>query len=93
MEELTEGAFKGILKVMSLAIRLLIWLIWECCFEVIGWYVGWPICRVLSFGHLPENSISEDNRASTLTNLLVSLVGVVALIGIASILVVLVGAG
>ncbi|NRB42280.1 MAG: hypothetical protein HRU20_28060 [Pseudomonadales bacterium] len=93
MEELAEGAFKGILKVISLAIRSLIWLILEFFFEVIGWYVGWPICRVLSFGHYPENEISDHEQASKITVFVVSLVGVIVLIGIATALAILVGAG
>ncbi len=93
MEELAEGAFKGVLKVFSLVVRSLIWLIWEFCFETIGWYIGWPVFRTLSFGHYPENSINDQDQASLLTNLLVSLVGVIVLIGIATMLAILVGAG
>ena len=59
MEELAEGALKGILRLMGSGVRILIWLIWDLWFEIIAWYVGWPICRVVSFGKARRESIHQ----------------------------------
>lgn len=91
MEELAEGAVKGILRLVGVFVRSLIWLIWELCFETIAWYVGWPVCRVISFGKLPEEAINGHERAPTLTNFIVSMVGLVSLFGAAIVIAQLVG--
>lgn len=93
MEELAEGALKGILRLMGTGVRFLIWLIWEFCFETIAWYVGWPICRVISFGKAPTESIHQYEQAGGLTAFTVSLVGFASLVGIAALIANLVGAG
>jgi hypothetical protein len=93
LEELAEGAVKSVLRLAGLLIRSLIWLIWECLFETIAWYVGWPICRVLSFNQYPKASITEHEQAGTLTNVLVSTVGLGALIFLAYVISQLTGAG
>ena len=86
MEELGEGAAKGITRLLSWIIRPVIWLVWELCFEVIAWYVGWPVCRVLSLGRFPGEAIGEHERASTLTHCFVSGVGLVLILGVAALL-------
>lgn len=91
MEEIAEGALKGLLRLASLVVRSLIWLIWELCFETIAWYVGWPICRLVSFGNFPRESINDHEQASTLINFVVSVVGLLWLFGAAVLLARLVG--
>ncbi len=83
MEELADGALKGLLRLVSIVVRVLIWLIWEFCFETVAWYVGWPVCRAISLGKLPQESITDHERASSLTNFIVSMVGLVSLFGTA----------
>ena len=80
MEELAEGVFKGLLRLVSVVVRSLIWLIWEFCFEIVAWYVGWPICRVISVGNLPRESITEHEQASNWTSFIVSMVGLLSLV-------------
>ncbi len=93
MEELAEGALKGALRLVGVLVRALIWLVWEFCFEGIAWYVGWPICRALSLGRLPQEAMTEHEQASNLTNCTVSLVGLVGLIGLAVLIAKLAGSG
>ncbi|QFT54434.1 hypothetical protein [Microbulbifer sp. THAF38] len=93
MEEIAEGALKGLLRLVSVVVRSLMWLIWELCFEVIAWYVGWPICRAISFGKLPQKAITDHEQASNFTNFTVSMVGLVSLVGLAILIAKLVGSG
>ena len=80
MEEVLEGAFKAILRLASLVVRALVWLIWEFCFEILAWYVGWPVVRVLTLGHYPKEKISAHEQASNLTIFVVGISGFVFLI-------------
>ena len=82
MEELAEGTLKAILRSLGLLVRSLIWLFWELCFEEIAWYVGWPVCRAITFGKLPKEFITQRDHASYLTSFLVSLVGLLTLISL-----------
>ncbi len=91
MEELSEGAIKSVLRLLSAVVRLLIWLIWEVFFEEVAWYVGWPVTRVLSFGQYPREGFGENDRASGLTHFIVSAIGVVSLAGLAMLLMQLTG--
>jgi len=91
MEELAEGLLKATLRALGLLIRFLIWLIVELFFEVTAWYVGWPICRALSLGSWPRESIGEHELAAPLTRFTVSVVGILALLGIVILLAKLTG--
>lgn len=85
MEELAEGFFRVAMRALGVVIRALVWMIWEFCFEMIGWYAGWPVCRVLSFGKLPRESITEYEQASRFTGVVVSLVGLMSLVGVGAV--------
>lgn len=91
MEELAEGLLKATLRALGLLIRFLIWLIMELFFEVTAWYVGWPICRALSLGNWPRQSIGEHELAAPLTRFTVSVVGILTLLGIVILLAKLTG--
>lgn len=82
MEELAEAAAKTILRTLGFVVRALIWLIWEVFVHVIGWYAGWPVCRVLTLGSYPRESISQHEDAGLLTHFVVSMVGLVSLIAL-----------
>ena len=93
MDELTDGVVKTLLRLVGVLVRALVWLIWDFIFEIISWYVGWVLCRVISVGRLPQESINEHERASTLTHLIVSMVGFAFLIGLSLVIAQLVGPG
>lgn len=93
MEELTEGLLKAIMRLLGVVIRALIWLIVECFFEIVAWYVGWPICRVCSLGRYPQQSINDHEQASTLIHFVVSLIGIISLIALATLIAIMVGSG
>ncbi|SFW62834.1 hypothetical protein SAMN03159511_0420 [Pseudomonas sp. NFACC19-2] len=80
MDELAEGALKGILRFLGLIIRALIWLTYEFLFEKVAWYIGWPICRLITFNSLPREGITESERASGTTQLMVSMTGLLSLV-------------
>ncbi len=86
MEEILEGAIKGILKLASLIVRSLVWLILELFFDVIGWYVGWPIIRVLTFGRYPAVKIQDHDQAPLFTQCVVAFTGLISLLALGAVL-------
>lgn len=86
MEEVAEGIFKAFLRLASFIVRALVWLIWEMCYEIIAWYVGWPIVRLLTFGQYPREKINEHEAASNLTMFMVGTIGFVFLIVLGTVL-------
>lgn len=86
MEEVVEGAFKVVLRLFSLIVRVLVWLVWEMCYEIIAWYVGWPVIRFLTFGQYPKEKINEHEQASNLTVFVVGTIGLVFLIALGAVL-------
>ncbi|GAA6151762.1 hypothetical protein [Pseudoteredinibacter isoporae] len=82
MIDLIEVLFKDVLRLLGLLVRMVIGLMYELCFETIGWYVGWPICRLFSLKRWPEQGINDQERASQLTQCLVSIVGLVSLLAL-----------
>ena len=86
MDELGEGLFKGVLRLIGLVIRCLIWIVWELGYETICWCLGWPVCRLATFGALPKEHIRDHDKASGLTQFIVSLIGFVLLVVIASVI-------
>jgi hypothetical protein len=93
VEELAEVGLKGLLRIIGFVVRGLIWLMWEVCFEEVCWYIGWPVCRLLTFGRLPREPITHREHASNLSCFLVSLVGFGSLIGLAICISLLTGTG
>lgn len=93
MDELLEGSFRGLLYVLRGIVRLLLFQVWDLCFEVVAWYIGWPVCRVLSLGRFPKAPISAQEQESTLSGILVSIVGLLSLFGALFLISRLLGAG
>ncbi|MCP5207934.1 MAG: hypothetical protein H7A01_12060 [Hahellaceae bacterium] len=87
MEEIAEGLIKLILRSLGFLVRALIFLIYELWFEIIAWYVGWPICRIITFGYYPKVRITEHELASLWCNIVVSIIGFSSLLGLAILLV------
>ena len=86
MDDLLEELFKGLLRGASLIVRFLVWLLWGCCFEIIGWFVGWPVLRALTFNKFPTQKITEYEHAQNLTAFMVCMFGLAILVLIGAIL-------
>ena len=39
--------------------RLLLWLVWELCIEVVAWAIGWVVCKTITFGKWPNAKFNE----------------------------------
>lgn len=82
MENLSEELFKGVLRLIGYTCRLLFWLIiYGGCYRL-PWYLGWPLCRLLSLGCLPAQGIHDYRHASFATRLLVASAGLLGLYGL-----------
>lgn len=91
MEDLAEEAGKGVLRLIGVAIRSVVWLIWNLFFEILAWYAGWPICRVLSLGRYPGEGFHGYDDARPLHSFLVSLIGLVSLVALGGLIAQVVG--
>lgn len=86
MEDALEWSFKGIARVLAIAVRILVWFILELCVETVGWYVGWCVLRLLTFNCLPKEGINDYDRASFLLASVVCTAGLVFLVGVGTLL-------
>ncbi len=81
MDDLLEGSLKGVLTLASMVARCLVWLVlqvWEYCLEIILWYMGWPICHLASFGHLPKQFLNQHQQATRTSLFTVCWVGAIS---------------
>jgi hypothetical protein len=60
-------------------LRFLWWLAWDVCFQIVGWSVGWPVCRSVSLGRFPAEPFTELGGAEDFTALIVEVVGLLTL--------------
>lgn len=59
MEELADGLFRPILKLILGFLRVLQFLAWDLLFSYIGWSIGWCFYRIISFGKYPNEGIGD----------------------------------
>jgi hypothetical protein len=93
LEELAEGVIKSVLRIIGIVVRCLIWLALELFFEGVLWYIGWLVCRVISFGQYPSEKINNHDQASGFTQIFVPLIGLAALLAVAIVIAKLTGYG
>ena len=53
MEDIFEDVFTALLRGLSLVVRTVAWFLLRSC-ESVGWYIGWPILRTITFGQFPK---------------------------------------
>jgi hypothetical protein len=63
LEELVEEILKFIARLVLIAARFVVAVVWTAgelyCGKMV-WYIGWPITRVLSFNNFPKEEIHEN---------------------------------
>ena len=86
---LNDGVLKSVarllLVVVNFCVRILLFLIIDVCVDIIGWWIGWGALRLFTLGHYPSRGISEHDKYSGGFTLLVSLLGLVIVIGTATV--------
>ena len=60
--------------------RGLWWLAWDIGVELVAWSVGWPVCRVLTFGRLPRVGFKGIGEVSEWESALVEGLGILSLV-------------
>lgn len=71
----------AVARPLLLVVRFAWWLVWEWLVWEVLWWIGWPVCRVLSFGRLPQDGWREADRELDLDSTVVLLVGLLVLLG------------
>lgn len=74
------GLLKGVARIFLAFLRALLFIGWDLLFEVVGWTIGWPIYRALSFGRFPKEHIRNHEGAAWFTCLVVDLTGLAILV-------------
>jgi len=59
MEDVVEGLFKILARAILYIARGVVWIAWEFMREKFLWYLGWPVCKVMTFGKLPRVRIGN----------------------------------
>jgi hypothetical protein len=77
--DLEDLIFRPIARFALMIARALWWLGWDFFVETVGWSIGWPICRVLSFGRFPETGFGELEETPFWAAVLVEATGLAAL--------------
>ncbi|WP_196139744.1 hypothetical protein [Aliikangiella sp. G2MR2-5] len=75
MEELAEGLFKAMLRVLSGGLRVLLFIGWDLMVERVGWTIGWCFYRAVTFGKFPTENVDEIDKAPMPTQLFVEFSG------------------
>ena len=78
MEELVEGTFKLIARLLLPLLRVIIWIVWELMCEMVLWYIGWIFLRIFTFGYYPKEGFAEEDKALLHTFVFTMLVGLSA---------------
>ncbi len=64
MEELADGLFRPILRLILWALRILQFLAWELLVSYIGWSIGWFFYRVITLGNFPGENLNDLDNCS-----------------------------
>ena len=81
IDDLDDGVFRGLLRLILWLLRVLWWLAWEVGVEGIGWSIGWVVCRMLTLGHYPRVGIGQQDALPWPEALLVEITGLAVLGG------------
>ncbi|QTH62643.1 hypothetical protein J1N51_07580 [Psychrosphaera ytuae] len=68
MEDLADSFFKGIARAIG-------WLFVDLIFNFVFYYIGWPICKLVSFGKYPKPVNYDYLHTENRQGLLCSFVG------------------
>ena len=73
MEDIASEIGKGLLRGVG-------YVLVEVLFNFVFYYIGWPICKILSFGNYPKKPSNDYLYTSTRQGLLCSFVGFAAVV-------------
>ncbi|WP_415891499.1 hypothetical protein ACMXYN_08925 [Neptuniibacter sp. PT8_73] len=79
MEELAEGIFKPIFRLVLWILRILQFLAWDLLVSSVGWSIGWFFYRTITFGYFPKESLGDLESCSWSKALFVELTGLAIL--------------
>lgn len=80
MVELAETFVRPVLGIVLAILRGLLWLGWEVGFHIIGWTVGWVVCKIVTFGHLPDAAYSDVDNVDFWVALTIQIIGLLVLL-------------
>lgn len=79
VDDVLDGLFKPIFKLILAILRILHFIAWDLMFSFVGWSIGWCFLRVITFGYFPSENIGELESCSWVKALFVEIVGLVIL--------------
>jgi len=81
MEELVDGIFRPIFKLILWVLRILQFIAWDLLVSYVGWSIGWFFYRTITFGRFPSEGLGELDNCSCSKAVLVEFTGLAILAG------------
>ncbi len=81
MEDLTDGIFRPIIRLILGVLRVFQFIAWDLMCSYVGWSIGWCFYRFFSLGRYPVEGLNELDNAHWVTELVVDLTGLILLAG------------
>ncbi len=88
MDDILDFLFKPIIVVIRWIFQVVLLAVFEFCHEYIGWVVGWCFWRTVTVGQYPKEGVWYDDKASLLTNIIVTFTGFVLIAGLITLVIV-----
>ncbi len=80
MDELVSELLHFLARILLIMVRFVIALLWASAEIVVAdkitWYLGWPVIKMITLGYFPKEGFYNSQQASSLTQVLVGLVGI-----------------
>lgn len=83
MIDLDDIPIRPIISFIVGVFRFIVWLWSEFLFDTLGWWLGWCVCRTITFGQFPREGFNCEDDANTVTRITVELIGIATLCTIA----------
>ena len=79
MLEVVDTLLRPILSSVLAVARAVLWLGWDFGFQIVGWSIGWVVCRIITFGKFPHVGFGEVEEMDFWVALLVEIIGLLVL--------------
>ena len=74
-----DAFVRPILSSVLAVARVLLWLGWDFGFQIVGWSIGWVVCRIITFGKFPHVGFGDVEQMEFWVALLVEIIGLLVL--------------
>jgi len=77
--EIGETFLRPVVSFALAILRALLWVGWDFGFQIVGWSIGWLVCRALTLGKFPAAAFNEVDNVDFWVALFIEIVGLAVL--------------